>query len=80
MYHWFTMHEARTCLSTLHWASIRDVFVTHLADDHRFALAGSHKHHPSGLGLPSFHLEVFQSANMMHLTFSHETAVFTGIC
>jgi hypothetical protein len=39
------MHESRACLTTTHWASIRDVFVTCLTYDHRFALASGHEHH-----------------------------------
>jgi len=73
------MHETRACLLTTHGASIRDVFVAGFTDDHRFALAGGHQHHPSGLRSPVFHLEVFQSANMMHLTLLMGTTVLTGV-
>ncbi len=73
------MHETRACLTTTHWVSIRDVFVARLAYDHRFALAGGHEHHPTWLWPPSFYLEVFQGANVMHLAFLMGTAVLTGI-
>ncbi len=73
------MHEARTCLMTSHWASIRDVFMTRLTYDHCFALADGHEHHPTGLWSPSFHLEVFQGMNMMHLAPLYGTTVLTGV-
>ena len=74
------MHEAGLRLFPAHWASIRDVFVAGLADDHRFALAGCHQHHPSGLWLSAFWMEVFQCSDMMHLTSLMSTTVLTSIC
>ena len=61
------MHEARVRFFSTHWASIRDVLVAGLTDDHRFALAGCHQFHPSGPWLPAFIMEVFQRSDMMHL-------------
>ena len=47
---------------------MRDIFMAGLADDHRFALAGCHQLHPSGLRLSAFYVEIFQGSDMMHLT------------
>src|SRR5579875_525926 len=77
--HGFAMHEAGLRLFAAHGASGMDVSVTSSADDHRFALSGGHQHHPLGLWLPSFYLEVFQGADVMHLTLLMSTTVLTRI-
>ena len=74
------MHEAGLRLESAHWASMRDVFMADLTDDHRFALAGCHQHHPLGPWLSAFYVEVFQCSDVMYLTSLMSTAVLTGVC
>jgi hypothetical protein len=78
--HGFPMHEAGCRFFSTHWASMRDVYMAGRTDNHRFALAGCHQHHPSGPWLSAFWMEVFQCSDMVYLTSFVSTAVLTITC